>query len=199
MRELGDPVNMAIFASGSGTNAENIIHFFKEDPKVKVRLIITNKKNAGVIERAERLSVPIEIIGTDQFKDKENMVTLLSMHDVDFIILAGFLLLIPEFLIDIFPDRIINIHPALLPKYGGKGMYGSFVHEAVISNNESESGITVHYVNSEYDEGKIIAQYKLPVDPSWDAERLQEEVHKLEYRHLPQVIKDTIKEQFPHV
>ncbi len=199
MRELGDPVNTAIFASGSGSNAENIIHFFKEDPKVKVCLIVTNKSNAGVINRAQRLSVPIEIIGKDQFMDKEYMVTLLSAHRIDFVILAGFLLLIPEFLIDIFSDRIINIHPALLPKYGGKGMYGSFVHEAVIGNKENESGITVHYVNSEYDEGKIIAQYKLQVDPSWDAERLQEEVHKLEYQHFPQVIKDTIKEQFPHV
>ncbi|MBV6485994.1 MAG: Phosphoribosylglycinamide formyltransferase [Flavobacteriales bacterium] len=179
---------IAIFASGSGSNAENIYDYFKANDKVEVSLILTNNSTAKVIERANRLAIPCEILDRQQFYETTKIVDLLKSKNVDLIVLAGFLWLIPEQLVKAFPDKIINIHPALLPKYGGKGMYGDKVHETVVANNEKESGITIHYVNEKYDEGNIIFQAKCEVLASDNASDLAKKVHALEYQHFPVVI-----------
>ena len=178
--------NIVIFASGSGSNAENIFNYIKNNEDINISLIVTNNKNAYVIERAKKLNIPYEVITKSKFQDTEFVLTTLNKYNTDLIVLAGFLLLIPEYLINEY--KIINIHPALLPKYGGKGMYGDNVHKAVIENNEKESGITIHYVNSKYDEGKIIFQAKCEVTPKDTFETLAEKIHKLEYKHFPHVI-----------
>lgn len=178
--------NIVIFASGSGSNAENIYNYVKNNDEINISLIVTNNKNAFVIERAKKLNIPCEIITKSQFQDSNSVLNTLKKYNADLIVLAGFLLLIPEYLIEKY--KIINIHPALLPKYGGKGMYGDNVHKAVIENKEIESGITIHYVNSKYDEGKIIFQAKCKVTPDDTFETLAEKIHKLEYEHFPHVI-----------
>lgn len=185
--------NIAVFASGSGTNAENIIRFFRPDKNINVKLIVSNKPEAKVLERAEKHDIEHFVFSRDQFYNSGEVLQQMLEHDIDFIVLAGFLWLVPENLIQHFPDRIINIHPALLPKYGGKGMYGSKVHEAVIANGESESGITIHYVNERYDEGNIIFQATCPVEEGDTAENLAEKVHQLEYAHFPRVIKEVLE------
>ena len=178
--------NIVIFASGSGSNAENIYNYIKNNDDINISLIVTNNKNAFVIERAKKLNIPCEIITKSQFQNNQFVLDTLSKYNTDFIVLAGFLLLIPEYLIENY--KIINIHPALLPNYGGKGMYGDNVHKAVIENKEKESGITIHYVNSKYDEGKIIFQAKCEVTPQDSFETLAEKIHSLEYEHFPHVI-----------
>jgi len=145
--------HIAIFASGRGSNAQAIIDYFKDNATIKVALIITNNKNAGVIQIAKDNRIPFDIISPAALKEEETILDVLDVYQIDFIVLAGFLLLIPAHLVKAYPNKIINIHPALLPKYGGKGMYGSKVHEAVIANKELETGITVHYVNEKYDDG----------------------------------------------
>jgi phosphoribosylglycinamide formyltransferase-1 len=180
--------NIVLFASGSGTNVENIVNFFKNDPETEISLVLTNNPEAYVIQRAEKLGIPVRIFNRDDFYKNNAILTLLKNINPDLIVLAGFLWLIPADLIKAFPDRIINIHPALLPKYGGKGMYGSRVHEAVVKNKEKESGITIHYVNEKYDEGNIIFQAKCEVLPSDSPEDVAQKVHKLEYEHFPKVI-----------
>ncbi len=187
--------NLAVFASGSGTNCENLIHYFNESDYISVNLVITNNPYAGVIERTFDMGVDCYI---NLFKTEEDFKTLyevLEEYDVDWIILAGFLKLIPEHLIKRFTGRIINIHPALLPKYGGKGMYGINVHKSVISSGEKESGISIHYVNEKYDEGDIIAQFTCPVFPDDSPETLAARVHELEYNHFPLVVESEIMKQ----
>ena len=179
---------IVILASGSGSNAENIISFFKDDSRVHVSAVLTNKKNAAVLERCERLKVPAFYFNRTAFSDSDGVIQLLTSLNPDLIVLAGFLWKIPTSLLKVFPNNIINIHPALLPKYGGKGMYGSKVHQSVKDNADSETGITIHYVNQNYDEGAIIFQAKTMVAPSDDANSIAEKVHQLEYEHFPKVI-----------
>ena len=184
---------IAIFASGSGSNAENIVRYFKDSDSVEVTMILTNNPSAGVLERGKRLDIPVVVFSRSNFSKTDTIVDLLKNNDIDWIILAGFLWLIPENLIRTFPDRIINIHPALLPRYGGKGMWGHHVHEAVLSAGEQESGITIHYVNERYDEGKIIFQARCSVTPDDTPATLGQKIHELEYRHFPETIETEIR------
>ena len=186
--------NIAIFASGSGTNAENIIRYFQraDSPKYQVKLVLSNKKHAKVHERAEKLNVNSTAFTRDDFYHSDNVIDILRKHDIDFIVLAGFLWLVPQNLIRMFQGKIINIHPALLPKYGGKGMYGDFVHKAVIEAGEKESGITVHRVNENYDEGSIIFQAKCTVTKDDTPESLAQKIHQLEYAHFPKIIEKVL-------
>lgn len=181
-------IKLAVFASGSGSNAENIFNYFEESGDVEVSLILSNSKKAYVLDRAERLGVKAETFDRDDFYESDFVVNLLKRSEIDLVVLAGFLWLVPENLIEAFPDRIINIHPALLPKYGGKGMYGDRVHKAVKENNETESGITIHFVNKNYDEGAVIAQHNTKITPDDSSDNIAEKVHQLEYEHFPQEI-----------
>lgn len=183
---------IAIFASGSGSNAENIANYFKSNTEVDVSLILTNNPNAFVLERAKKLDVKSLVFDKTNFSKTNDVLNFLDINDIDLIVLAGFLLKIPKKLITSFSNKIINIHPALLPKYGGKGMYGDKVHQAVIANKESESGITIHYVNEHYDEGKIIFQAKCKVEPSDTFEDVASKIHELEYAHFPKVIESLL-------
>ncbi|RME15617.1 MAG: phosphoribosylglycinamide formyltransferase [Bacteroidetes bacterium] len=188
-------VNISIWASGSGTNAENITLKFKNHPFIKVKMIVTNNPDAQVIQRAEKLKKTVHIIPKNiLFEKTDRVIELLQQEEIDLIVLAGFLLKIPEKIIHHFPNRIINIHPALLPKYGGKGFYGENVHKAVLANKEKESGITIHYVNEEYDEGQIIFQTKCPVHNEDTAETLSQKIHQLEYEYYPVVIEQVAGE-----
>ena len=185
---------IAIFASGSGTNAENLINFFKENKKIEISLIFSNNKNAGIIQRAVNLNVEYYIFSRTDFYKSEKVLNKLKNNNIDFIVLAGFLWLIPEFLINAYPNKIINIHPALLPKYGGKGMFGMNVHKAVVENKDSETGITIHYVNKEYDKGNIIFQAKCEIKGTDTPEDIAKKVHELEYEHFPKVINNIISD-----
>jgi len=184
--------NIAIFASGSGTNAENIIRFFRTSPLAEVKLVLCNKPGAGVLNRANNLDVETFVFNREDLYHSDRVIDKLGQFDINFIVLAGFLWLVPEKLIRAYPGAIINIHPALLPKYGGKGMYGDKVHEAVINNGEKNSGITIHYVNERYDEGNIIFQATCPVAEHETPGSLAEKVHALEYEHFPGVIAGVI-------
>ena len=179
---------IVILASGSGSNAENIITYFRENPEIEVAAVLTNKREAKVLERCDRLGVPAFYFNRTSFTNSDAVVRLLRGLSADLVVLAGFLWKIPENMIAEFPNKIINIHPALLPKYGGKGMYGEKVHQAVKENGETETGITIHYVNEHYDEGAIIFQAKTQVNPSDDSDSIAEKVHQLEYEHFPKVI-----------
>lgn len=185
---------IAIFASGSGTNAENITQNFQGVQHLEVAVILTNKKDAFVIERAKKLNVPYEVFSKADFTDsnKQTVVKLLAEYEIDFVVLAGFLLKVPRFFIEKYSDRIINIHPSLLPKYGGKGMYGKHVHEAVIAAKEKNSGITIHLVNEEYDKGKVLFQATCEVSANDSADDLAAKIHQLEYEHFPKVVADYI-------
>ncbi len=185
--------NIAIFASGSGTNAESIVRYFNNSQLAHVSLILSNNSNAYVLKRAEMLNVKTCLFDREQFYNSGKVLRILLDNDIDLIVLAGFLWLIPSELIKAYPDRIINIHPALLPKYGGKGMYGINVHKAVIESGDKESGITVHYVNEKYDEGNIIFQARCPVSAGDTPESLAEKVHELEYKHYPKVIEKVVR------
>ncbi|MBN2668040.1 MAG: phosphoribosylglycinamide formyltransferase [Bacteroidales bacterium] len=186
--------HIAIFASGTGSNAENIIRFFSNKSDIKVSLVISNKEHAGVLDKAIALGTKAIFKPKSFLNTKNDLLTLLSEHQIDFIVLAGYLLLIPEFLIDAFPDKIINIHPALLPKHGGKGMYGMHVHRAVVDQKDSESGITIHYVNKNYDEGQTIFQAKCPVNKNDSAQDVANKIHELEMLHFPTVIQDIVRQ-----
>jgi phosphoribosylglycinamide formyltransferase 1 len=186
--------NIAIFASGSGTNAENIIEYFSNRNSAKVALVLSNKRDAFVLERAAKLNILSVFFDRGQFYSPTVISDYLKKHNIDFIVLAGFLWLIPSNLLSAWPKRIINIHPALLPSYGGKGMYGDKVHRAVISNGDKVSGITIHYVNDRYDEGDIIFQAKCRVLPDDSPDTLAHRIHKLEYLHFPRVIEKLILE-----
>lgn len=190
--------NVAILASGEGTNAERIIRFFTGHPTVRIALVITNKTEAGVIRRAKNLQVPVEILPASAFKEGK-ATDMLRRYDTDFIVLAGFLLRIPDDLLRAYPSHIVNIHPSLLPKFGGKGMYGNHVHEAVLSAGEQESGITIHFIDEHYDEGAIILQAKCPVLPNDSPATLAARVHQLEYEHYPKVIERLLSEPHPAI
>jgi len=190
------PVRLAILASGSGSNAENIIRFFSSDNRVKIELIISNRSESQVHQRAARLGIPTSTFTREILTDGQAMVQILKNERIDFIILAGYLVKIPADLIAAFPNRIVNIHPALLPKFGGKGMYGNHVHQAVVDAKEQESGITIHMVNENYDEGSIVFQAKCPVSMDDSAEDVAVKVHTLEYRHYPEVIGQLLQKEF---
>jgi len=179
---------VAIFASGSGTNAQNIIEYFKDNPELEVSLVLSNKKDAKVLSRAKQFGVPTYTFNRTTFFETSDVSEMLSKFKIDLIVLAGFLWLVPNNLIKAFPRRIINIHPALLPKYGGKGMYGMRVHEAVIESGDRESGITIHYVNEKYDEGATIFQAKCPIEERDTPELLVAKIHKLEHENFPVLI-----------
>jgi len=189
-------IKIEIFASGNGSNAENIVQYFKNNSKISVDLIVSNNKNAFVLERAKKLGIESKIFTKSDFADEYKIISFLKERKVNFIVLAGFLLQIPKYLIEIYPQKIMNIHPALLPNYGGKGMYGNKVHQAVIDAKEKESGITIHFVNDKYDEGEIIFQAKCPILKSDTAETVAEKIHKLEYAYFPQIIAETIDKNF---
>lgn len=180
--------NIAIFGSGSGTNAENIIRYFAESEAVRVAVVLSNRQEAGIHARAGNLGVPSFTFPLAAFREGRLILDKLAEYQVDFIVLAGFLPLVSPVIIEAFPNRIVNIHPALLPKFGGKGMYGDYVHEAVVAAGETETGITVHYVNERYDEGAIIFQATCPVLPGDTASDVAAKVHALEYEHFPSVI-----------
>ncbi|TKG92360.1 phosphoribosylglycinamide formyltransferase [Puteibacter caeruleilacunae] len=183
---------IAIFASGSGSNAQCIAAYFKTNNQVSVECIVCNNPNAKVLDRARKFGIPTILINRSQFLETDEVVQTLLDKNIDLIVLAGFLWLIPKNLIQNF--QIINIHPALLPQYGGKGMYGMNVHRAVVNNKETETGITIHMVNEKYDEGKIVFQTTCEVTPSDSPERVAEKVHQLEHKHYPQVIEKIISE-----
>jgi phosphoribosylglycinamide formyltransferase-1 len=179
---------IAIFASGSGTNAENLIRYFRTSEIGRVDLILCNRPGAGVLGRVRALGVDTIVFNKEQFYQSSEMAELLVERDIDFIVLAGFLWLVPTRILEAYQGRVVNIHPALLPKYGGKGMYGHHVHKAVLRNREVESGITIHYVNHAYDEGDIIFQATCRVESNDTPDTLAERIHELEYQHFPRVI-----------
>jgi phosphoribosylglycinamide formyltransferase 1 len=185
--------NIAIFASGSGTNAQRIAEYFSNHPEIAVSMILSNKPDAYVLVRAKKLNIPSVVFDRHGFYDTNEISGLLKKNKIDLIVLAGFLWLIPGNLIKTYRGRIINIHPALLPKYGGKGMYGSRVHEEVIQSGDKESGISIHYVNEKYDEGNIIFQAKCKVLPDDTPDTLAQRIHQLEYKHYPEIIEKIIK------
>ena len=183
--------NLVIFASGSGSNAENIIRYFATKPDFCVKKIYCNVPGAYVLERARQLQVPACVFTREEFRNPDKLLRRLQDEGTDFIVLAGFLWLVPPCITAAYPNRIVNIHPALLPAYGGKGMYGHHVHEAVLAAGEQQSGITIHYVNDRYDSGDIIFQATCPVLPDDTPDTLAARVHELEYRHFPRVIEET--------
>lgn len=181
---------IAIFASGSGSNAENIAGYFKDNENLNIECIYSNKEDAYVLERAKKFNIPTFVFSRDDFYNSNKVLDSLKNYQVDLLVLAGFLWLVPDNLVKNF--TIINIHPALLPKYGGKGMYGERVHQAVVENGETESGITIHYVNEEYDEGQVIFQAKCEIEADDNAEDVAEKVHALEYKYFPRVIEELL-------
>ena len=186
-------VNIAIFVSGSGTNCENLIRYFADSESVQVALVVSNKSDASALVRAERLGVPTAITPKADLNNPDVMLPLLKKYDIDFIVLAGFLPLVPNFLIDAYPHKIINIHPALLPKYGGKGMWGHHVHEAVKAAGETETGMTIHWVTPVCDAGEIIVQYKVALSPDDTADDIAEKEHQLEMEYFPKEVEKIIK------
>lgn len=188
---------IAIFASGNGTNAENIIKYFQDkNQEAEVSLIICNRSEAGVYARAKRLGVPVIHVPKSEINEEGKMLEILKDYSIDFIVLAGFMLMVPDFLLHAFPNKIVNIHPSLLPKYGGKGMHGHHVHEAVVAAGEKESGITIHYVNEFYDEGEIIFQAKTEVLPDDTPEDVETKIHHLEQEYFPVIIEEILDKTF---
>jgi len=184
---------IVIFASGSGTNAQNLIEFFQKSSFAEVILVLSNKKDAKVLERSKRLNVESLSFNKEDLLSSEGIIVLLKKVKADIIVLAGFLLKFPEIILKEFPNKVINLHPALLPKYGGKGMYGIHVHEAVIQNKEIETGITIHYVNENYDEGAIIFQKSFSLSKKDTPTTVAEKIHKLEYEFFPKVVEELLK------
>lgn len=184
---------IAIFASGSGSNAQRIFEYFRESEIAEVACVLTNKADAYIIERARNFNIPVLVFSRKDCYESDKVLNYLKEQKIDLIVLAGFLWLVPHNIIEAFPDRIVNIHPALLPKYGGKGMYGNFVHTAVIENKEKESGITIHYANQNFDEGGIILQEKCLVEEGDTCETLARKIQKLEHEFYPKVIENIIK------
>ncbi|SHF21141.1 formyltetrahydrofolate-dependent phosphoribosylglycinamide formyltransferase [Bacteroides luti] len=189
-------IKIAIFGSGSGTNAENIMQYFNGNLSIEVALVLSNKADAYILERARLHHIPYAVFTKTDFNNTVELLSLLKEHEVDFIVLAGFLLQIPVDLIHAYPNKIINIHPALLPKYGGKGMYGDRVHDAVIASGDKFSGITIHYIDEHYDSGSIIFQAKCDVLTTDTPNDLATRIHALEYKYFPKVIEDTICKEF---
>lgn len=186
------PIRLAVFASGEGTNLENIVRYFQHHPRIQVALAVSNRMQAVALQRAASLGVKCAVVSRDELASSpESVLQLLA--DIDYIILAGFLLRIPDYLVETFPQRIVNIHPSLLPKYGGKGMYGHHVHEAVCAAGETETGITIHFVDTGIDSGKPIAQFRVPLCPGQETpESIAAKIHRLEQEHFPQVIEQLL-------
>ena len=185
--------NLAVFVSGSGTNCENIIRYFQDSDIARVALVISNKPDAYALVRAAKLNVPSTVLKKDELNNENILMPLMEKYNIDYVILAGFLLMAPPFLIKKYDHRIINIHPALLPKYGGKGMYGHHVHEAVKAAGEKETGITIHFVNEICDGGDIIRQFKTELNETDTIEDIEAKIHVLEQRWFPEVISETIQ------
>ena len=184
---------IAIFASGSGSNAQKIMEHFKRNPEAEVVLILTNNPQAYVLQRADNFEIPSHIFSRQEFYDTDTVIRLLKNLQVDLIVLAGFLWLVPPTLLKAFPNKIINLHPALLPKYGGKGMYGDHVHKAVLAAKEEESGITIHFVNEKFDEGEILHQSRFKIEPGDNLEMIKFKGQQLEHLHFPRVVENLLK------
>ena len=189
-------VNVAVFVSGGGTNCENLITYFKESETVNIALVISNKADVYALVRAKRHGVPTAVVPKAELHDEQKVLQLLRDYDIQFIVLAGFLPLVPDYLINAFPRRIINLHPALLPKFGGKGMWGHHVHEAVKAAGETETGMTVHYVTPVCDGGEIIAQYRVSLSPTDTVDDIAEKEHQLEMLYFPTVVEKVLRETF---
>ncbi|MCC6726531.1 MAG: phosphoribosylglycinamide formyltransferase [Saprospiraceae bacterium] len=187
--------NLAIFASGTGSNAKKIIEYFKHNPNINVCLIVSNKADAPVLDMARTNGIPTLVIDRPYFYHSEDILNFFNQFSINFVVLAGFLWLVPSYLVRAFEGRIVNIHPALLPKYGGKGMYGMRVHEAVKAAGETETGITIHYVNERYDEGDAIFQAKCEVKPTDTPDEIAQKIHALEHRHFPAVIEELLEQK----
>lgn len=184
---------IAIFASGSGSNAQKIMEYFKRSDVAEVVLVLTNNPQAYVLQRADNFEIPSHVFNREEFYKTDDVIKLLKNLQVDLIVLAGFLWLVPQSLLKAFPNKIINIHPALLPKYGGKGMYGDHVHEAVLAANEEESGITIHFVNENFDEGEIIHQSRFRIEPGDTLEIIKFKGQQLEHQNFPRVIESLLR------
>ena len=184
---------IAIFASGSGSNAQKIMEHFKRHTEAEVVLILTNNPSAYVLQRADNFEIPSHIFTRQEFYDTDDVIRMLKTLQVDLIVLAGFLWLVPPDLLQAFPNKIINLHPALLPKYGGKGMYGDNVHKAILANNEEESGITIHFASEQFDEGEIIHQSKFKIEPGDNLEMVKFKGQQLEHQYFPKVIENLLK------
>lgn len=189
---MSKPSRIAVFASGSGSNAEEIFKHFQDHASIEVALLLSNNPQAYALERAKRFHIPTNVFNRQQWRESQVVLEWLHEKKVTHVVLAGFLWLVPEYLIREYPGRIINIHPALLPKYGGKGMYGMKVHEAVKASGDKETGITIHEVNEHYDEGKVLHQSRCVVDPQDSPEDIAQKIHRLEYLHYPQVIEQWV-------
>lgn len=185
-------MNIAIFVSGSGSNCENLIRYFQNSPQISIPLVVSNRSDAYALVRANKLGVPSVVVSKAELNDPDLMLPLLQKYDIHFIVLAGFLPLIPDFLIGAYPRRIVNLHPALLPKYGGKGMWGHHVHEAVKAAGETETGMTVHYVTPVCDGGEIIAQYKCALSLEDSADDIAAKEHELEMKYFPKVVEKVV-------
>ena len=188
-------VNIAIFVSGGGTNCENLIRYFQSSDDINCELVVSNKADAYALVRSQNLGVATAVVPKAQLNDEAFMMPLLNEHQIQFIVLAGFLPLVPNYLIDAYPRRIVNLHPALLPKYGGTGMWGHHVHEAVKAAGETETGMTVHYVTPVCDSGEIIAQYRVALSPDDSADDIAEKEHQLEMKYFPEIVEQVIRTQ----
>ena len=189
-------IKLAIFVSGSGTNCENIIRYFEKNEDIEVALVVSNKSDAYALVRAQKLGVPTLTVTKEVLNNPEFTLQLSSIYKIDLIILGGFLLKVPALMVKAYEHRMINLHPALLPKYGGKGMYGHHVHEAVKANHEKETGMTVHWVSNDVDGGDIIAQYRTPISPNDTVEDIANKEHELEMKYFPQEIERIISQLF---
>ncbi len=192
---MNNKVNIAVFISGTGSNARNIIKYFENHNRIEVSLIVSNRIDSGALQISKDTGVPFYIMNREEFSGKK-IIEILQAHRVQSIVLAGFLWLVPQHLIKLYPNRIINIHPALLPKYGGKGMYGMKVHQSVKDAGEKESGITIHLVNEEYDKGEILLQERIEILPEDTPEEIAQKIHGLEYASFPKTIESHLKKEF---
>ena len=188
-------INIAIFASGSGTNCENLIRYFEHSDSIRIALVVSNKADAYALVRASNLGVPTTILPKAELNTQEITLPLLRKYNIQFIVLAGFLPLIPDFLVEAYPRCIVNIHPSLLPKYGGKGMWGHHVHEAVKAAGDAETGMTVHYVSNVCDGGEVIAQFRTPLSPTDTADDIAAKEHILEMEHFPKVVQQVVEKE----
>lgn len=184
--------NIAVFVSGNGTNCENIIKYFQDDNDINISLVISNRQDAYALKRAAKYGVTCKVLSKSEINDEHIILPILQKFSIDFIVLAGFMLIVPEFIINKYYNKVINIHPSLLPKFGGKGMYGHHVHEAVKAAGETETGITIHFVNNICDGGEIIAQFKINLTQHDSVEDIESKIHLLEQKHFPNVIKDIV-------
>ena len=183
---------LAIFASGTGSNALNIINYFDGHERIDICFVLSNKEDAPIVNSARKLNIPVKVYSNDQVSNGDYLTQVCQSEKIDWIVLAGYLRLIPTAFIKAYPSRIINLHPSLLPKYGGKGMFGDHVHRSVLANKELESGITIHFVNNKFDEGEIISQFRFAIEPTDELSQIQNKIRALEQEHLPRVVENTV-------